>query len=80
MLVAGRMALQRGAHLHINWWGRWSVWPLMSAIFLGLCGLETVAALFLYLGLVLSLTATVLYVRDARAEIRAGAETPSSSP
>ena len=28
MLVAGRAALRRGVVLQINWWGRWSVWPL----------------------------------------------------
>ena len=65
MLVAGRAALRRGVVLQINWWGRWSVWPLMSALFFGLCGLTTFAAVLLYLGLFLSLTATVFYVRDA---------------
>ena len=64
MLVAGRAALRRGVVLQINWWGRWSVWPLMSALFFGLCGLTTFAAVLLYLGLFLSLTATVFYVRD----------------
>jgi CDP-diacylglycerol--glycerol-3-phosphate 3-phosphatidyltransferase len=80
MLVAGRAALRRGAQLHINWWGRWSVWPLMSALFFGLCGLTTLAAVLLYLGLFLSLTATVFYVREARAQIRAGGQSPSSFP
>ena len=80
MLVAGRMALRRGAHLRINWWGRWSVWPLMSAIFFGLCGLEDFAAALLYVGLFLSLTATVFYVKDALAEIHAVRTPPSSSP
>jgi CDP-diacylglycerol--glycerol-3-phosphate 3-phosphatidyltransferase len=80
MLVAGRAALRRGAQIRINWWGRWSVWPLMSALFFGLCGLTTLAAVLLYLGLFLSLTATVLYARDARAQISAGSRPPSSSP
>jgi cardiolipin synthase len=74
MLVAGRAALARGAQLRINWWGRWSVWPLMSALFLALCGLETLAAVLLYAGLALALLATAFYVRDALAQIR-----PSSS-
>jgi cardiolipin synthase len=80
MLFAGRAALRRGAQIRINWWGRWSVWPLMSALFFGLCGLTTLAAVLLYLGLFLSLTATVLYARDARAQISAGSGAPSSSP
>ena len=80
MLVAGRAALRRGAQIRINWWGRWSVWPLMSAIFFGLCGLTTLAAVLLYLGLFLSLTATVFYVRDALAQIRAEDQPPSSFP
>ena len=80
MLVAGRAALRRGVVLQINWWGRWSVWPLMSALFFGLCGLTTFAAVLLYLGLFLSLTATVFYVRDALTQIRPGGGPPSSSP
>ena len=80
MLVAGRAALRRGAQIRINWWGRWSVWPLMSALFFGLCGLTTLAAVLLYLGLFLSLTATVFYTRDALAQIRARRQPPSSSP
>jgi CDP-diacylglycerol--glycerol-3-phosphate 3-phosphatidyltransferase len=80
MLVAGRAALRRGVVLQINWWGRWSVWPLMSALFFGLCGLTTFAAVLLYLGLFLSLTATVFYVRDALTQIGPGGEPPSSSP
>jgi len=52
----------------------------MSALFLGLCGLANAAAVLLYLGLFLSLTATVFYVRDALTQIRPGGAPPSSSP
>jgi cardiolipin synthase len=79
MLVAGRAALRRGAEIRINWWGRWAVWPLMSALFFGLCGLKTVAAVLLFLGLFLSLTATVMYVRDVRVQLRPDDASPSSS-
>jgi CDP-diacylglycerol--glycerol-3-phosphate 3-phosphatidyltransferase len=79
MLVAGRAALRRGAEIRINWWGRWAVWPLMSALFFGLCGLKTLAAVLLYLGLFLSLTATVMYARDVRVQLRRGGRSPSSS-
>jgi CDP-diacylglycerol---glycerol-3-phosphate 3-phosphatidyltransferase len=66
MLVAGREALKRGRELRINMVGRWAVWPVMSAIFLALCGVDTFADVLLYLGVVLTLWATALYVRDAR--------------
>jgi CDP-diacylglycerol--glycerol-3-phosphate 3-phosphatidyltransferase len=66
MLVAGREALRRGRELRINMVGRWAVWPVMSAIFLALCGVETVADVLLYVGVALTLWATALYVRDAR--------------
>jgi cardiolipin synthase (CMP-forming) len=81
MLVAGRAVLRRGVELRINWWGRWAVWPLMSAIFAGLVGLETLAAVLLYLGLALAIVATVQYGRSARAQLRerAGGHAPSSS-
>jgi cardiolipin synthase len=78
MLIAGRLALRRGVQLRINWWGRWSVWPLMSAVFFGLCGLTTLAAVLLYVGLFLALTATVAYVADARSQIRAAHRPPQS--
>jgi CDP-diacylglycerol--glycerol-3-phosphate 3-phosphatidyltransferase len=66
MLLAGREALKRGRELRINMVGRWAVWPVMSAIFLALCGVDTFADLLLYLGVVLTLWATALYIRDAR--------------
>jgi CDP-diacylglycerol--glycerol-3-phosphate 3-phosphatidyltransferase len=66
MLVAGRQVLKQGRELKINMVGRWAVWPVMSAIFLALCGVDTFADVLLYLGLFLTLWATVLYVRDAR--------------
>jgi cardiolipin synthase len=70
MLVVGQYAVRRGVALQINWPGRWSVWPLMSAIFFGLCGLETLAAVLLYIGLVLALWATILYGASAIRQLR----------
>jgi CDP-diacylglycerol--glycerol-3-phosphate 3-phosphatidyltransferase len=66
MLLAGQYVLRQGRELKINMVGRWAVWPVMSAVFLALCGVDTVADVFLYVGLFLTLWATVLYVRDAR--------------
>jgi cardiolipin synthase len=70
MLLAGPFAVRRGAVLHINWPGRWSVWPLMMAIGLALCGLDLIPEILLYIGLVLSLWATVLYGSSAAAQLR----------
>jgi cardiolipin synthase len=75
LLVAGQVALRRGIELKINWWGRWAVWPTMSAIFFALCGLHTLAEILIYLGLALSLMAAVMYTRDAYVATRAA---PSS--
>jgi cardiolipin synthase len=66
MLLAGQYVIRQGRELKINMVGRWAVWPVMSAIFLALCGVQTVADVLLYIGLFLTLWATVLYVRDAR--------------
>jgi cardiolipin synthase len=70
LLVAGQVALRRGLELKINWWGRWAVWPTMSAIFFALCGVETLAEVLLYIGLALSLVAAAAYTRDALAAKR----------
>ena len=79
LLVAGNLALRKGYELKINWPGRAAVWPTMSAIFFGLVGLETLAAVLLYIGLVLSYYAVVLYVRDARAQLSGGGAAGDSS-
>jgi cardiolipin synthase (CMP-forming) len=73
MLAVGPWLVRRGVQLKINWPGRVSVFPLMSAIFFGLCGLKTLAAILLYIGLVLSLTATFLYGRTAVRELSSSA-------
>jgi phosphatidylglycerophosphate synthase len=69
MLAVGPLVVRRGVELKINWPGRLSVFPVMSAIFFGLCGLTTLAEVLLYTGLVLSLTATFLYGRTAVREL-----------
>jgi cardiolipin synthase (CMP-forming) len=76
LLVAGQLMLRRGFDLKINWWGRWGVWPTMSAIFFALVGLQTTARVLFAIGLALSLVAAVVYTRDAYAATRAA---PSSS-
>jgi cardiolipin synthase len=70
LLIAGNLALRKGYELKINWPGRAAVWPTMSAIFFGLVGLLTLAAVLLVIGLVLSYYAVVLYLRDGLAQRR----------
>ncbi|HEU4976098.1 MAG TPA: CDP-alcohol phosphatidyltransferase family protein [Baekduia sp.] len=75
VLVAGELALRHGLELKINWWGRWGVWPTMSAIFFALAGMHDLATVLIFVGLALSLVAAVAYTRDALAASRAA---PSS--
>ena len=69
VFVLAQMALHRGLDLKINWWGRWGVWPSMSAPFFAIADAEEVGEAFLYLGLILTWTATILYIRDARQQL-----------
>jgi cardiolipin synthase len=71
MLAVGPVAVRRGVDLKINWPGRWSVWPLMTGIGLGLIAVRTVGSLSLAVGVGLSLWATVLYGVDARRQLAA---------
>jgi cardiolipin synthase (CMP-forming) len=64
IVVLARLALQHDRDLRINWPGRAAVWPVMSAIFLALCGVEEPAVVLLSIGLVLAMLALALYVRD----------------
>lgn len=64
MLVLSQYALRTGMDLKINMVGRWAVWPVMFAIFLTLLVESWVAEASLYLGIALTLWATVIYVQD----------------
>ena len=70
MLVAGQLLLRRGVELQINWPGRLGVFPTMASIFFALVGLGMLGEILLYVGLVFVFTATVLYGRDAAAQLR----------
>ena len=63
-LAYGQWALRHGIDLTVNWPGRLAVWPVLSAIFLALVGVEDAAEWLLYVGIVLSYWATVLYMRE----------------
>jgi cardiolipin synthase len=69
MLFLVRYGLKHGADIRINWPGRAAVWPLMSALFFAVAGVENVAEWSLYIGLVLMLWATFLYYRDGRSQL-----------
>jgi cardiolipin synthase len=64
MLVITQLALRRGVDLKINMLGRWAVWPTMSAFAAALFWDSWVPEALLYLGLAMTLAATVLYVQD----------------
>jgi CDP-diacylglycerol--glycerol-3-phosphate 3-phosphatidyltransferase len=76
MMGLVRWGLQRGLVVKVNWLGRAGVWPVMSALFFAMAGVGWLAHACLYLGLVLVLGATALYLREA---IRLSRGTPSSS-
>ena len=67
MLVLVRYGLEHGVDLKINWLGRAGVWPVMSALFFAMAGLETVGEVCLYVGLVMVLGSTAMYIRDGLA-------------
>jgi cardiolipin synthase len=66
MLLAGQYVVRQGRELKINMVGRLAIWPVLSAIESALLGLETLAAVLLYIGVAMTLVATVMYVLAAR--------------
>jgi hypothetical protein len=56
--------------IKVNMLGRWAVWPTMFSLFLAMVSVTWVADALLYLGLVMTLGATVLYVRDGLTALR----------
>jgi CDP-diacylglycerol--glycerol-3-phosphate 3-phosphatidyltransferase len=65
MMGLVRWGLKRGLNVKVNWFGRAGVWPVMTALFLAMAGVGWVADACLYVGLVLVLGATYLYLREA---------------
>jgi cardiolipin synthase len=70
MLAVSQYGLSRGVELKINWFGRIGVAPMMGAPFFAMAGVHWLALIMLYVGLVLALIATGLYVRRGLAEAR----------
>jgi cardiolipin synthase len=67
MLGLVRWALHHGLDIKVNWLGRLGVWPVLGALFFALAGLETVGAIFLYIGLTFVVASTAKYLRDGLA-------------
>jgi cardiolipin synthase (CMP-forming) len=70
MLGLSRYGLKRGVEVRINWPGRIGVAPTMGAPFFAMAGVHWLGLVMLYGGLVLSLSASVLYVRRGLSEAR----------
>ena len=70
MLGLSRYGLAKGIDLKINWAGRLGVAPTMGAPFFAMAGVHWLALVLLYAGLVLSLTASALYLRRGLSEAR----------
>jgi cardiolipin synthase (CMP-forming) len=72
VFALARYGLSRGLDIHVNWLGRLGVWPVMSALFFPLTGLETLGEILLYVGLGFVLLSAVQYAGDAIRAFRAG--------
>ena len=70
MLVFGRYGQRHGVELRINWPGRLAVAPVMGSLFFAMAGLEGLGEILLYIGLVLVIVATVMYLRYGISELR----------
>ena len=72
MLLLTQVALRRGIDLSVNMLGRWAVWPVMGALGLAMIVETWVSAALLYLGLVMTLAATAVYLQDGWRALREG--------
>ena len=70
MLLLTQVALRRGMDLKVNMMGRWAVWPVMGALAVALIVDSWVADALLYLGIIMTLAATALYLQDGWRAVR----------
>ena len=80
MLVLTQIGFRKGLDLEVKMIGRWAVWPTMFSLFLAMVSVTWVAEALLYLGLAMTLAATVLYVRDGVHALREGSTVGVDSP
>lgn len=64
MLLLTQIALRRGLDLNVNMLGRWAVWPVMGALGIALLVDTWLSEALLYIGLVMTLAATAVYLQD----------------
>jgi CDP-diacylglycerol--glycerol-3-phosphate 3-phosphatidyltransferase len=70
MLVLGELAVRRRLDLNINMLGRWAVWPTMGALFFAMVTDASWPEWLFYLGLAMTIGATVIYLQDGIRELR----------
>jgi hypothetical protein len=70
MLCITQLALRRELDLSVSMLGRWAVWPVMSALALALVIDSDVLDVILYVGLAMTLAATVRYLQDGSRALR----------
>ena len=80
MLVLTQIGLRRGLDLEVKMIGRWAVWPTMFSLFLAMVSVTWVAEALLYIGLAMTLAATVLYIRDGLRAVHEGSTSRVDSP
>ena len=76
MLVLSQIGLRRGVDVEVNWVGRLGVWPTMLSLWLAMVSVTWIAEALLFVGITMSVLASVMYVRDGVAALRGP---PSSS-
>jgi CDP-diacylglycerol--glycerol-3-phosphate 3-phosphatidyltransferase len=64
VMALARIAMRRGVEIGVNWLGRAGVWPIMSALFFAMAGVDWLAEACLYVGLVLVLASAAQYAWD----------------
>jgi cardiolipin synthase len=72
MLILTELALRREIDLNVNMMGRWAVWPVMGALGLAMIVETWVSEVMLYVGLAMTLAATVRYLQDGLQALRKG--------
>jgi CDP-diacylglycerol--glycerol-3-phosphate 3-phosphatidyltransferase len=72
MLLLTQVALRRGLDLSVNMLGRWAVWPTMSALGVAMIMETWLSEVLLYIGLAMTLAATVQYLQDGLRALRQG--------
>ncbi len=70
MLVLTQISLKKGVDISLNMLGRWAVWPTMGALGLAVLTETWVSDALLYLGLAMTLGATVLYLQVGLRHLR----------